>query len=104
MTKVFASSTKLVTLRATRQELILLVSAFLDARSTFVPDPPRPRVVQQSADEESQELYAEMDSFNFDDPELAAALGEHDNESADIPHLESDTCAVRSTFPFPLHG
>ena len=36
-----------------------------------------------------------MASFNFEDPELAAALGEHENDPIDIPRLESDTCAVR---------
>ncbi|KAI0088182.1 Mus7/MMS22 family-domain-containing protein [Irpex rosettiformis] len=92
--KVFASSTKLLALPATRRELVLLTLAFLDARSAIIPNPPRPRVIQQSTEEESQELYAEMDSFNYDDPELTAALGEHERESTDTTRLEADTCTV----------
>ena len=51
VSKVFASSTKLVSISAMRQELVLLVLAFFDARSALIPDPPRPRILQEGADE-----------------------------------------------------
>lgn len=78
-----------------RQELVLLVSAFFDARSATIPNPPRPRIPQESQDEESQDYYGAMEQINYDDPELAIALGGHQEGLGDVQELESKMCIVR---------
>ncbi|KAI0916960.1 hypothetical protein AcW2_007217 [Taiwanofungus camphoratus] len=77
VTRLFSTSTNLTSVVTTRLEIRRLVQAFLDARSTVVPKPPRPRhsaVTEDSQD--SQEDYGPFDPINLDDPELLAALGE----------------------------
>ncbi|KAI0826219.1 hypothetical protein BC629DRAFT_1587056 [Irpex lacteus] len=71
-----------------------LVSAFFDARSAIIPNPPRPRIPQESQDEESQDYYGAMEQINYDDPELAIALGDHREGSDDVQELESKICII----------
>ncbi len=95
VSKVFASSTKLLSISAMRQELVLLITAFFDARSAIIPNPPRPHIPQESQDEESQDYYGAMEQINYDDPELAIALAGHQEGLGDVQELESKMCTVR---------
>lgn len=78
-----------------RQELVLLITAFFDARSAIIPNPSRPRIPQESQEEESQDYYGAMEQINYDDPELAIALGDHQEGLDDVQELESKMCTVR---------
>ncbi|KAI0701955.1 Mus7/MMS22 family-domain-containing protein [Cytidiella melzeri] len=89
-----ASATKLLTISATRQELIRLVWAFLDKRSAVILQPQRTQIRQQIVEDESQESYGDMDQFDYDDPELASALGEHTGNPGGLKASESDACSV----------
>ncbi|TCD67784.1 hypothetical protein EIP91_011970 [Steccherinum ochraceum] len=59
--------------------LLNFVEVFLHARRAIVPLPQRARVAVDS--EESQELYGQFDDFNFDDPEVMAAMNDAEASS-----------------------
>ncbi|EPQ56427.1 hypothetical protein GLOTRDRAFT_138160 [Gloeophyllum trabeum ATCC 11539] len=78
VTRVFAASTNLANVPTTGLEIRKLVQAFLDARAAAMP---MPRIKGPAAanvapaDEDSQDIYGDLD-LDLDDPELLAALGE----------------------------
>ncbi|KII85768.1 hypothetical protein PLICRDRAFT_44168 [Plicaturopsis crispa FD-325 SS-3] len=83
VTEIFAKETNLSTVAKTGLEIRRLVQAFLDARAVIMPAPPRPRRhAAPDPNQDSQDEYGMIESFDYDDPELRIALGEVDAPQA----------------------
>lgn len=98
VTRIFSTSSPLLHVGGTGEEIRKLVQAFLDARQAALPRTRQLSTTIPRNNEDSQESQEDYGAFDLDldDPELQAALGnEQENQHSQVIKIKEDAvCQV----------